>query len=170
MSIQCALQTLLGVECTTSHGCAMGNTWVCSGEHDQPRAQGLRLYVCSLYTKPPSAAAYSMRRSILQTPGHIKEQKALSAHLEREVFHLLQHLTSPAARHSCSEQHASDSPSVRQKVCSTAAAASLLCAHRALPSIQGAVTLPLTPSEQHYFIVSARHNLLLEFNAFISAL
>lgn len=43
-------------------------------------------------------------------------------------------------------------------------------AYRGTSSTRGAVTLPLTPFKQHYFIVSARHNFLLEFSTLISTL
>lgn len=68
-------------------------TWVCNGEHlvcsgEPTQSSGLELcpyYMCAACCmKLLDAAAYSMKHFIPQTPSHIKEQKALSAHLKRE--------------------------------------------------------------------------------------
>lgn len=72
----------------------------------------------------------------------------------------------PAVSHTSMTHSASDRKSAalqRRQLHSSGA-------HRGTSDTWGAVTLPLTPFKQHYFIMSARHNLLLEFSTFISAL
>lgn len=133
-----------------------------------PRAQGLRL---------SGAAASSTNHFIPQRPCRIKEQRKYYPYVTGEYDAQILKFFSAPDLHSFPQQSGTRTPAMSHTSVTHPASDRKSAARRrrqlhssGASSTRGAVTLPLTPFEQHYFIMSARHNLLLEFATFISSL